>query len=152
KSTMEYTSWSFSTSSGNCPTLTLNAGENGCPAGATCNGVSGCCITDDVDDVTAQANCPSGSTCKGEGYDLSQEDINTVRQAYDLALDDSADSGADFGQVLAAGDFDGDGYDDLAIGAPSRTYDGKDVGRVYLYKGSWGLHVATSSGPGSGHW
>jgi len=43
------------------------------------------------------------------------------------------------GQMLGAsmvtGDFDGDGFEDLAVGAPGYWYD-ENVGRVYLYRGS----------------
>ena len=47
-----------------------------------------------------------------------------------------AQSGASFGYCLAKGDFDGDGYLDLAVGAP--YYDGTntDEGRVLIYRGS----------------
>ncbi len=42
-----------------------------------------------------------------------------------------------FGSALAAGDFDGDGYPDLAIGAPNKS-DGsvEEAGAVYALKGS----------------
>lgn len=44
-----------------------------------------------------------------------------------------------FGWSLAAGDFDRDGYADLAIGAPGEDYDGKDdVGAVNVVYGSSG--------------
>lgn len=50
------------------------------------------------------------------------------------------ESNADFGYALAAGDFDGDGKDDLAIGAPGATLSGLllDVGEVHVLRGSAG--------------
>ncbi|MGE9010618.1 M12 family metallopeptidase [Leptospira interrogans] len=43
--------------------------------------------------------------------------------------------GQRFGQALAAGDFDGDGIQDLAVGAPRATVDGKAAaGKVYIFR------------------
>src|SRR4030095_16441836 len=49
----------------------------------------------------------------------------------------SAGNGADdhFGSALAAGDFDGNGFDDLAASAPNKNHgagDPNDSGRVYV--------------------
>lgn len=44
----------------------------------------------------------------------------------------TATSGDQFGVALAAGDFDRDGYDDLAVGAPGAL----GSGRVFLFRGS----------------
>ena len=42
-----------------------------------------------------------------------------------------------FGSVLAVGDFDGDDYDDLAVGTPNFQVDGiPQVGAVFLFRGS----------------
>ena len=50
---------------------------------------------------------------------------------------DSPEAGDWFGSALAAGDFDGDGYDDLAIGVPREDRDGVvDAGAVHVLLGS----------------
>ncbi|MBN1657397.1 MAG: FG-GAP repeat protein [Anaerolineae bacterium] len=49
----------------------------------------------------------------------------------------SGQSGSGFGAAVAgAGDVNGDGYDDLLIGAPEFKYDGNTKGAVYLFLGS----------------
>ncbi|MGI8876198.1 MAG: hypothetical protein ACR2KP_18110 [Egibacteraceae bacterium] len=55
-----------------------------------------------------------------------------------------AEGGDFFGEALAAGDFDGDGVDDLAIGAPGESFGGKDSAGVVqvLYGTSGGLAAA----------
>lgn len=50
----------------------------------------------------------------------------------DLVFGDQAEDGDRFGYALAAGDFDNDGRDDLAIGAPG---DDHDAGSIFLLKG-----------------
>jgi hypothetical protein len=120
---MQYSTYSLSNASG-CPTMTVDDG-------GTCDGKTGSCI-------------PSHR-------DLSIEDINTIHQMYQLSQD-GADAGADLGAAMASADFDGDGYRDLAVAAPSREYSGSDVGRVYVYKGVWGKHTVTSSGAGGVTW
>ena len=41
-----------------------------------------------------------------------------------------------FGFALAAGDFDADGYSDVAVGAPYEYAGTDDAGRVYVYRGA----------------
>jgi len=48
-------------------------------------------------------------------------------------LDDTSDPGDEFGSALATGDFDHDGFTDLAVGAPG---DGGDIGKVFIVNGS----------------
>jgi FG-GAP repeat protein len=49
---------------------------------------------------------------------------------------DAAEAGDDFGWSLAAGDFNGDGYDDLAIGVAYEDFVYGDVGAVNVVYGS----------------
>jgi hypothetical protein len=61
-------------------------------------------------------------------------------------IDDTADPGDHFGEALAAADFNADGFDDLAIGAPDEDTSGlEDIGAVWILFGSpTGLTAAGS--------
>jgi hypothetical protein len=102
----------------------------------------------------------------GDGYfdlavGVSHEDVGSVNQAgavniiygtsvggLDVAgnqywnqdeasMDSSAETGDHFGCALAAGDFDGDGYDDLAIGVPDEdVFSTVDAGGVHVMYGT----------------
>ncbi|HEV8241486.1 MAG TPA: hypothetical protein VGS57_19140 [Thermoanaerobaculia bacterium] len=58
-----------------------------------------------------------------------QQDADLIRQSLDVAQ-----SGDRFGHALAAGDFDGDGFDDLAVGVPLQGASNR--GAVVIYHGS----------------
>jgi hypothetical protein len=60
------------------------------------------------------------------------------------SVGDTAEAGDRLGAALAAGDFNGDGFDDLAAGAPGELINGfDDAGAVtVLYGGSGGLQAA----------
>lgn len=50
-----------------------------------------------------------------------------------------------FGEALAAGDFNGDGVDDLAIGVPGEGLPGAEVaGSVQVFPGQWGVGLVTT--------
>jgi FG-GAP repeat protein len=54
-------------------------------------------------------------------------------------IEDVAETYDDFGWPLSSGDYNGDGYDDLAIGAPGESIQGgtiKEVGKIHVVYGS----------------
>ncbi len=64
--------------------------------------------------------------------------INGNRQAWNqnTALGDTPEQYDSFGTVLAVGDFDGNGYDDLAVGVPNEDFPGKSgAGAVHVIYG-----------------
>ena len=64
------------------------------------------------------------------GAGLQATGIDTITSPNEAPL-------AQLGGALAAGDFDGDGYDDLAVGAPDRVISAQDyAGAVEIYSGS----------------
>jgi hypothetical protein len=79
-----------------------------------------------------------GADRPGRAYLLRGTEEGLV--AWDVVSQDELgdeDDGDRFGVALAVGDFDGNGYDDLAVGAPGDRLAGvPEVGSVFLYKGT----------------
>jgi hypothetical protein len=94
---------------------------------------------DGVPDVVAAA--PDG----GKAYVYSGKDGKVLLTLAAEAKEDM------FGRhVSHAGDVDGDGYDDVIIGAPSNAAAGKDAGRAYVYSGKDGRKLVTWTGERAG--
>jgi hypothetical protein len=76
----------------------------------------------------------SGFIAKAET--LSDADLRTIWRMYEPELGDNEDAD-DYGAALASGDFDADGFADLAVGAPGEAVgDGASAGVVFVYKGT----------------
>ena len=104
------------------------------------NGRQNCCPTmlKNSSNVTYRYNGVDipGDRIVADEQHLSIEDINTIAQMYPPKLGVN-DAGDHYGQSMAAGDFDGDGYQDLAVGVPDEKIDGVRSGSVFLYKGTY---------------
>ncbi|MBS1515435.1 MAG: FG-GAP repeat protein [Bacteroidetes bacterium] len=99
---------------------------------ATAGDVNG----DGYPDIIVGAPYPTSETGKayiyygGPSYDIIPDVILTGETAADL-----------FGSsVASAGDFNGDGYDDIIVGAKGYKIGGTQVGKVYIYYGGVGMN------------
>jgi hypothetical protein len=83
---------------------------------------------------------PDGSDAQTfSSGNLTVEDVNTLYHVYGKTAGDN-ELGDHYGEVLAVGDFNDDGYDDIAVGAPLEDFGAGSTGAVYVYRG-------TSEGP-----
>ncbi len=98
-----------------------------------------------MDAVPAGASISRAEANARDGFSI--EDTNTLYRMYATKLGTNSAS-EHYGRALASGDFDDDGYDDLAVGAPleniriSSTTTRTDTGQVHIWKGTPGGLVA----------
>ncbi len=89
------------------------------------------------EDVGSIPNAGSVNVLYGTRSGLTAAGNRSFAQGDGVA--DAAEPEDRFGASLAAGDFDGDGYDDLAVGAPGEDVGGQaDAGMVTILYGSAG--------------
>ncbi len=91
--------------------------------------------------ASAAPNAPNGNPGNGTGSVVvnygSKYGLTHVAAA--VVLFDTSDPNQSFGRALASGDFNDDGFDDLAIGAPrENVFATTDAGKVHIYVGSAG--------------
>ena len=90
-----------------------------------------------VPDDRQPSGTPGGAVAVffGSGSGLSGE--NTLIHQNTTGVQGGPEAGDAFGAAVAAGDFDGDGYDDLAIGVPGEDVGAlADAGTIHLLFGS----------------
>jgi hypothetical protein len=88
------------------------------------------------EDLGAIDNAGAVNVIYGSGGGLTEYNDQLWHMDTDGVLD-FAEEGDQFGSALAAGDFDDDGYDDLAIGVPYKDFGTlEDVGSVHIIYGT----------------
>jgi hypothetical protein len=91
-----------------------------------------------LEDVLGQADAGAVNILYGSGAGLSATGSQFWHQGSDGTAG-LAEAGDEFGRALTTGDFDGDGYDDLAVGVPWQDVGGAaNAGAVHVFYGSAG--------------
>jgi hypothetical protein len=123
-SIMEYSSRSFSVDYPACPPLLFGAPDpSSAPVYGTYNGTT------------------LRGTLIAQPVQWSAEDINGAYELYEPALG-VPEYGDQLGATMVSADFDGDGYDDLAVAAVGEQPGSSHGGAVFLYKGTMNGLVA----------
>ena len=88
------------------------------------------------EDVSGQSDAGSVQIIYGSPNGLVENDSSFWHQDQD-GVNNAANADDHFGAAICAGDFDGDGFDDLAIGVPDEDISGQaDAGAVHVLYGS----------------
>ncbi|MFA5772609.1 MAG: FG-GAP-like repeat-containing protein [Thermoplasmata archaeon] len=144
----------FATSSGGSPGKIDLAANTVYRVRLWCNGQSyGYYNTNKYSDGSYQLQAPSSLAFNIYGYYSSVQPVysdasisvfyggSTISTTSDIPTKNGKEQSPDatyfdrFGQSVSMGDFDGDGYDDIVVGAPNWA-GGIQKGRVYLFKGT----------------
>ncbi|MEQ8279690.1 MAG: serine hydrolase [Deltaproteobacteria bacterium] len=85
-------------------------------------------------DSSGQSNSGMIAIFRGASQGLLPANVEWLTQN---SGDASNEAGDEFGRALAVGDFDDDGFDDLAVGAPGEDIEGRtDNGATFVFFGS----------------
>ena len=86
----------------------------------------------------------------GTASGLSSSGNQMWQQGGESGIDGRIEEGDQFGAALAVGDFNNDGYDDLAIGAPNEDSKGDGLGHQKAGTGKGAVAIMYGSGSGLG--
>ncbi len=83
---------------------------------------------------SGQTNSGAVAIFRGASAGLVPANVEWLTQ---ISGDENNEAGDEFGHALAVGDFDDDGFDDLAVGAPGEDIEGRtDNGATFVFFGS----------------
>ncbi len=86
-------------------------------------------------DTMSRANMIPGLNQTWSANTLSAEDVNTLHRMYP-PVSPQNEAAEHAGTAVVVADFDGDGYADVAVGAPHADVGGVDRGHVMIYRGT----------------